>query len=246
MTQPTLEYAPPPGNKWKRHLRLATLAAVIMIAMWGGNVLRKAIRQRTALIKMQDQCLNFRAQQNTLVYGENEDATLITSVPPYTNTPGGWSYSGERELMEYRGRTSQWIEAIRSAVRLGSSAGNCAATYIGQRTTPDGRTVIVGTLLDCDRFRGGGMSGSSVVANPIGYVGNGEWTGAVSPFTLGPWPAQEVRVRYYAGQPDAANASRFSFDYEIGTERGSVVGTVNNDLTVTLTPTTGPLSRPNP
>ena len=45
--------------------------------------------------------------------------------------------------------------------------------------------------------------------------------------------------RFYAGQPDPSDRSRFTIDYDVDGKRGTIRGQLKNDGTVELKPTTG-------
>jgi hypothetical protein len=45
--------------------------------------------------------------------------------------------------------------------------------------------------------------------------------------------------RFYAGQPDPADPSRFTIDYDMNGTRGTIRGRVKGDETIELLPTTG-------
>jgi hypothetical protein len=56
---------------------------------------------------------------------------------------------------------------------------------------------------------------------------------------------EEIRIegremfRFYAGQPDPSDPSRFTIDYDVDGQRGTIRGQLKNDGTVELKPTTG-------
>jgi hypothetical protein len=51
--------------------------------------------------------------------------------------------------------------------------------------------------------------------------------------------AANDRVRFYDGQPDPADQSAFTIDYDLNGQHGTIDGKLANDGTVTLTPRTG-------
>jgi hypothetical protein len=62
---------------------------------------------------------------------------------------------------------------------------------------------------------------------------------------LGKWPTLKTPVRFYVGQPEPADPSRFTIDYAFGDETGTLVGQLQDDGTVTFSVKDGPLAKRN-
>jgi hypothetical protein len=92
------------------------------------------------------------------------------------------------------------------------------------------------------------MGGTRVTAAEVEKTSLRIYRGAPLRFTWSP-PAGDGRAqirldpkglfRFYAGQPDRADPSRFTFDYEVDGQRGTVRGRLLADGTVELLPNTG-------
>ena len=60
--------------------------------------------------------------------------------------------------------------------------------------------------------------------------------------TFGAWPKPETPVRFFVGQPDPSDASRFTIEYAFGDAAGALVGQLQDNGTVSLVPKDGPLT----
>jgi hypothetical protein len=119
--------------------------------------------------------------------------------------------------------------------------------FVHARSTTGGQTALVIIQLkrdrDWDHFVKSGvpLSADAIVVKPFGITGTPQYSSTT--LTLGTWPA-DGSMRFFAGQPDPEDSSRFVIPYQIGDQPGIIDGVLNNDLAVSLTHRTGPLAPP--
>jgi hypothetical protein len=246
-----IAYAPARPRRW-RTLRLVLLIIVVSgAALWVGGRLFRWISHRSIMLEMQDEVKQFQAPGGTVVYVDGPERDELTfSGGPYHDVPGGWQRDEG-----YRGRTVQSIETIQQQAVRQRRRIPTVALFVGARTTAAGDAALVGVLLECNRIQQRSALSTSlpsaitcavVATKPISLLGRGAWSATPATTTLGSWPSTGTDVTFFAGQPDPADASRFTIAYEIGDGRGVIDGVLNDDLTVTLSPRTGPLAATTP
>lgn len=240
-SRPTLNYAPP-KRRFRRPIMwtMIGLFAIILtlpltMQLWHWADARLELRG------LQNACRNFRAAPDVVVFDDHVGEMPFPSHPAYD----GWWVSGyqgdDGSLYQRHMQSVSALDIL--ARRNGSSWSPSATLFVHERVSPGGKRAIVGITTWGIRF-GTRFDADVVVIQPAPFLGTAQPTGNAQNVVIGAWPSRETMVRLYAGQPDPTEASRFTIAYQFGDQPGIIDGQLNDDLTVTLTPRTGPLTSP--
>ena len=242
-----LSYAPPSKRKRRWSLIFIGLMLIALLFSFGPIVsLYDWLHSRRTLQRMQADCMALAVPADTLVYVENADVTGVWNkdVPPLANHETHSGDNGQSFITIGRGLGS--LQGL--CYRAGKGPLDDAMLFCHARTTASSRTLLVAVMLEMDKSHfsraHAPMKATAITIEPAGWL-KPEIPRLGSQFVpLGVWPAPGTRTRFYAGQPDPSNLSRFTIAYTIGDQPGVIDGVLNNDLTVTLTLRTGPLAKP--
>jgi hypothetical protein len=217
----TLDYVPSPPLRRRRLIRrgilLVTLVGVCIAGYrWGPQGFHKAL-----FLYHQPRCLAYTAPPEQVVFDSDPARVAILAQDPNFVISGGCAF---------RKPPADW-----QAVCAGLSpiaAPTSALLFLHERTSGGIRRLIA-----IDRRAG-------VRSSPLFLVGYDVEGGVIEPATL-TRPAREIPFAYvirvvdmvgpltdlriYAGQPDPADASRFTIRYEFGGKTHTVEGHVATD-----------------
>ncbi|HEV8606759.1 MAG TPA: hypothetical protein VGQ99_15395 [Tepidisphaeraceae bacterium] len=224
----TPTYAPPArATPWhrRRRFRIGSAVAFAIIAALGALYFWRAVPKLWQLSRLQRKCLAYTAPPDQVVYSEvpGDVATLPATSPQYSLIPS--SNPPAVTLVP-----TCWTD-----FPLWRTARGCAVVFLGERATGQGQKRLV-----CVIFTGWG--GSPVSSFP-GAPATGTPTFDLISFSIGTlqippqsnyWPSDRVvysntvprslHLRFFAGQPDPANQSRFTIPYELNGQRGTIEG----------------------
>jgi hypothetical protein len=239
---PTLNYAPP-KRRIRRPIMWSVIALFVIIFTLGPVIsFYNWADRRLTLWRMYNDCAALRVPDGSAVYLESGDLAGETGVEirPLSNRLTLGSFG---TLKRGYGQLDGLCWRIQPAVRF----TNCLL-FCHERTTRSSNTVLVAISLQSFRHHfnepGEPMKVAAVTITPVTLLSNDLPTMTPVPITIGAWPDPDTRTRFFHGQPDPADASRFTIPYDIGRAAGVIDGVLNDDLTITLTPRTGPLATP--
>jgi hypothetical protein len=240
--RPTLSYALP-----KRRIRrpiLWSVIALFVIIFTLGPVISfyNWADRRLTLRRMYGDCATLSVPDGTLVYVETGDLAgeFGKETPPLSNR----MVLGSTGMLR---RGYGQFDGLCWRVQPAMNFTNCLL-FCHERTTRSGETVLVAVALQSNRAHlrepGAPMNAEAVTITPVAFLSNSRPTMTRMPIRIGTWPDADERTRFFHGQPDPTNASQFTIPYDIGRAIGVIDGVLNDDLTITLTPRTGPLATP--
>lgn len=222
------------------------LLAGLVLAIWWFHT---PVWQHAKLLYYQRQCLNYTAPPEQVVYDEDNG-----TVSPLIGTPG---YRGMPafQRVDIQGVTPPATVAVRPASELGTYLVAAmgwpmvpppATVFLHELRTKSGQARLV-AVLRCPLDPGHSLHEfglEPVVINPAGLR---SWpdiyeTGpAVWSFVPVHNPADTQNLRFYAGQPDPADAAHFTIKYDLRKGSGIIDGRLNEDgQTVSLKILSGP------
>jgi hypothetical protein len=237
---PRLDYSPAPPRCRRRLRRAGLVVAVVAIAVagwrWG-----PAVRDRATLLYWQRRCATYAPPPDQVVYATGAaDAAALGRDRAYAAWPSG---PPNGPPVTYRlppdcvGRYPPAASTASTAAGAGTPPG--PVLFLHERRTPAGeRRVVVVRLYPSSwvpvlshTIRPAGLRAAPAV-DPRPGLSTG--------FFFAADPARH-RLRILAGQPDPADASRFTIDYDVdgkpGTVRGQLVDTPNGPaVRLTLPP----------
>jgi hypothetical protein len=223
----TLEYASRRNclrRRWRRLVLMALLVFMLAAGLWYRHDIDWAVR-RGWLLRAQRQCLNFEALPTRVVY-EEDAARAHELLFQRGYRPARLDGGGQRVgAMWWPKEVSNYPEASRHF-----SAGDAALLFLHERKTASGRAVLVCAMAWMDRTGSGPVVRFGVrVVTPATWHSDPQTAGGLLAF-----PIDVVRyyertpLRMYGGQPDAADSSRFTVEYELNGHRGLLVARVKD------------------
>jgi hypothetical protein len=226
----TLEYASRQSwmrRRWRRMALMVLLVCALAAGLWYRHDIDWAVR-RGWLLQAQRQCLNFNMLPTRVAYEEDaaRSVELLSSHGDYR--PAKLDAAGQRVgAMWWPKEVQNYPEASRY---FSGQSGDAALLFLHERKTRSGLAVLVCAMAWMDR------TGSyPLVRFGVRAVTPATWqTDLQTAGGLGAFPIDVVRyyertpLRMYGGQPDAADASRFTVEYELNGRRGSLEGRVKD------------------
>jgi len=231
----TLDYASRQSwirRRWHRLVIILLLLAAAIAGTWYRNNIIWAAH-RSLLLRAQYQCMEFEAKPTRVVY--EEDTTKARELLKQRDyRPAMLDVTGQKTGAMY------WPSEIQNypeALRYFSSGGpNClnndaSLLFLHERKTPSGQSVLVCVTAWMDK-----NAGSPVVRFSVRGVLPGNWrtdpgvTGSLGAFVR---YNERTPLRMYAGQPDPADLSRFTVEYELHGKRGVFEGRVKDIINPT-------------
>ena len=222
-----LEYAPAPpsGPRLRAALRRAALAVLFCATVFGaaaaGPRLLRAARYRVRVDAIERQCLGYQNPSDPVVYEEDPAAAARLAAKTGGPAPGHYVQSQNGD-----GPAATWwvaapLAALKSTLSLPSASG--ATVFLGALTDGDGRRRLV-SVEAVPRYAVNGFMGFTVREfepasgrGPLAQASQMDWWCDSSGI-----PGQSIRV--FAGKPDPADPSRFTFDFEVDGRRGTFEG----------------------
>ena len=241
MTQPaTLSYAPPKRRRWRWWKVLLVLVVLSSAIYYPPRVYRWA-KDRAKLMSIQNTCRNFTAPAMVPAYAEGE---TVNKVPPSLQHFGIYSdlssYRANTNLSNiYRGRVVA-LDQLLAYVPPGSNRF-FANLFLHERTSRGGESAIIVVNFISNRFWTASLFADVFVITPAGVFSPKSPISRATTVPLGAWPSGGGELNFFIGQPDPADAARFTIGYDHGGQSGVIDGVLNDDLTVTLTARTSPL-----
>lgn len=222
-----LDYAPAPPwyrtRRLRRRVALVVLAAAIGCGIrWGPPAFKQA-----RMLWWQHQCRAYAAPADEVVYDEDPIAAgkLIAL---------GGDYHGENNPVDANAQVAckvpQCYQRFRDVISRNHYDG--AIVYLGERALPDGRPCIVavyfqnfapgavryGHPLAAVLIEPAPLTGEPRVIPHLSAMGAEAWVGGTHP-----------TIRFFAGQPDPRDRTRFTIQYEQEGKRGQVFGQIMLD-----------------
>lgn len=251
-----LPYAPPRRRRrWRRRAGWAAVLAVLAaVGGWRG---RPYVRQAQYLW-WQHCCMTYTRPADMVVY--EEDAGRIGAL---RGLPGYGSVFLKAGIVGHRRVTAVpvghtppvWAEHVEgwASRQIDPGGTNLRETvlFLHGRRSPSGRTRLVAVNAFFVPFESGSgplMFLMATSAEPASWrpgpaIRPTFYDGAVGPDpNVGPGIILDYTAsrRFYAGQPDPADPSRFTIAYEEAGGRGTVEGRLDDNGVVTLTLLDGP------
>ena len=251
-TQPTNSHPKPIGYHagplaWYRRLWLrrclratlliATMIACVILAPWLANHVRFLYYQR--------QWMSNDPPPDLVAFAEPSDLVgRLEAGEPYSSIVRG----ATRHVP--RSRTN-WRDGVHQAFALSPPRVESAVLFMHRRTTPDGRDCVV--LLEITDAYSGPFAANGATGRHIVFfysvVRCGTLFRAPERMAREIWTLPEERrlqgpLRFFAGQPDATDGSRFSISYEHEGLPGIIDGNLQDNGYVRLVVRSGP-ARPS-
>jgi hypothetical protein len=237
------DYAPPEPVRWQRFWPYpVTLIAIIVLVAWvipWGN--RMVARWQG--LKHQERCMAYRAPADQIVY-DNDPAEAQRLVA----LGGGYDWAAAPNALPAASPAVHVPEFWRRHPQPLGQAGH-ALVFLHERTSPGGNRRLVFIELVHEGYAGGSAMihfSSGIMERETMRRKRTKVTGQRSAFHG--YVSAPERFRVFAGQPDAADKSHFTFDYEIeymgNRQRGTFDGWLMDDDRVVLKPKVGERGEP--
>lgn len=251
-TSATLDYAPrPPAHRrlwFRRVVQGVVLGAVVIAAVRGGPV----AWQRGSMLYWQSQCSGFVLPPEMVVYDNDEaEATRLLAQADYID-------ASKLPLVDFLG-FSPMVPTVRrirlrphlvpiaaghqpkcwrkfiTHLRPAPANSPGVVLFLHERTSSFGirRLVIVqryglDELTQMHRISDG-IEVHATLLDPGGLSGDVQWAPKRGYGLARSGLVNRHRLRFYAGQPDPADAAAFSIRYEMGGEEGFLDGRLDDD-----------------
>jgi len=225
---PQLDYAPAPSGLRSARARgwaIAIGAALLLLGMvW---VTPRAVR-RVRVAYWQQQCLNYAAPADQVIYSNNPTDIVKLLAPPtrYEGSVGaGQAFFVPPSYGNYRG-----------AMSLSRSVGT---PFLHQRVTPQGKVRLVAVEFYCIAANWTGQ-GTLMTLMAATFDPSGTVRGPRQIVTTTTGDGQTLRlsatdtVRVFAGQPDPNDPSHFTIDYDLNGTRHTLDGWLKDDGVVAI------------
>jgi hypothetical protein len=234
-TSSPLDYAPAPPLRRRRWVRRAVVFVLLAVVSLGGYRWGRPFVRQARLLYWQRQCLRYHPPADLVVYDEDplRAAPLIQRGGEYFAASPRWWFrrTGVSPIAAHcpacYGRLS---------LAIGNPAPADAILYLGERTSHTGVRRLVVVTCNATKIPSLAMANSMDVETAT-IAG---WGGAQGLFTDRPQTSSsftgriitasagdEPLVRFFAGQPDPADAAAFTLQYDLdgvpGTLRGTLV-----------------------
>lgn len=243
MSEPTvLEYAKG-HSRWPRRLRRAVAAMMVLGLLFAAWHWHRDISQHVSAWYWQGQCANFTLPPGELMVAMDPAAARMSLPSPpweswriaYTSTTGAARHIAAADnLLDVAG--------LRSMIPPKPSV-----IFVHERiaAAPGGKPRLVMVALDARTYAP--LPGFEVIVLSEGSLFRlpqnvSPGTRAAIGLNLGPQPDPDLRI--YAGQPDPADPSHFTIDYEMWGQRDTFDGWLQPDDTVRLKPRSRPMPPP--
>jgi hypothetical protein len=232
MSTAALEYAPLPRGHRIRRARRIIFAVGFGVMLLVGIYYWPRIRRVAPQIYWERKSLNYRAPGGKIFYSNDpQDVAKLRSSSGYTT----WS-RGLGPGVYVIAPNDSFQKMVNA--QTGGTSGAAPAIFLHGRKTPSGVTHLVAvqftTMATADPLNGRFLS-PYVHQMVFGPNAPGSKRSGQLEMCLAPTD----RVRFYDGQPDPADQSAFTIDYDVNGRRGTIDGKLANDGTVMLTPRTG-------
>lgn len=218
---PQLEYAPrPPGLVRAKLRRWGLLAGIASLAISTYLAAPRIIRD-VQVLRYQRQCLAYAAPPTQVVLETDPaEAKKLLADPRYA--------SDGRAKMAFL-VPSAWT-AYHASLRLGFPTSG--TVFLHERTTPQGMRCLVGVDVNLVALQPTDVASLGARIIRPGTVFRGPRTGRSVTRGDGSQirfhPTQD-RLTIYAGQPDPADPSHFTIDYDLNGTRHTVDGWLEDD-----------------
>lgn len=241
-----LDYAPAPRRVGRRRWIVIGLAVILGITGYrlGWRYVYWPIRERWIVLDCQKRCMSFSLPADYWVY--SEDVTLPQGTAGVRLVPWRGESNSDGVQTVWAGSRAEDGARLNSYLR-GTDWGERATLFLHERRTSDGKPCVVHVEL-CGNRAGvpmrsemGPMAVSVTVIRQVGWRERLPQLGHPATIKLGNWPAGNQRIRFYAGQPAVGDGSRFTIRYGDDQTSGTIIGRLNDDLSVSFTIEGGPV-----
>jgi len=207
------------------------------------------LRDRFTFILQQDRCLRFSAGRDVVAY--TEDPATISQLTGGAPAGPDWATLTDNGQRISFFRMPDPLRHLEQSPDVNLLQGN-GPVFLHSRTAPGGQERLVVVKVDLTRtflrnpnlvlgtvhlFNASVMRPATLTKAP--FVTRTNWQ---PPAPVPAWGA----LTLLAGQPDWADASHFTIDYQTPTGTGTIDGWLHPDDTVKFQVRDGPLAQPAP
>ena len=225
---------------WRLRKRHVLLAALLVLCAGGSWHVGRDARDRTQNLLYARQAAAHVEPARTVAF-EPDPARAAALVEAGTHAPladglsnGLSGAPADSAIAAAKIKEPESFGLFRAALARQSLEAVGALVFLHELTTPGGvrRIVAVHYLPYC--LDGPDAAGAGLVARifePGGFISAPAYVGDAQARLLvpaNPAPAAPPAVRWFAGQPDAEDASHFTLDYELAGRHGTVDGYLTN------------------
>jgi hypothetical protein len=227
-TTPRIDYAPPQPAWRRRDVKRAFVLilslSITALAMWKFG---PAAWNRVAVMNAQRRCLDVQMPAKLVVF--TTDAREGTELRFKQDSEYFLDSSGP--VCWYSPEWTKYIELVEPPGRR-----YAATLYLGTRYTSAraGRFVAITAYPDASAGASGLLVSATVISPGALLSPPRVLSGSRATFDFRQPLLPDSRVRYFAGQPDPADTSHFTIDYEVDGQQHVLDGYLRDDDTVTL------------
>jgi hypothetical protein len=250
--QPPLDYAPPPAWHRRRVVRRIALVVLLLAAAYPAVRIGSPLARRWRLSWLYDRCANYAAAPTQVVYASESAAAraLVAGQGGYVahTSPAGGTVALHVPgvLVELARRA---LPANPSVARDLAAGAAGATVFLHERRTPSGESRLVVVQRPAEgSFPPAQMQLIAYVAKRPTFDAGTFQLPVVAPliYSAGSLPegllgfpprvgVRAPRLKYFAGQADPVDPSRFTIAFEIDGSPGVIDGRLKDDNTVEFT-----------
>jgi hypothetical protein len=228
--QPQLDYATP--LPWRRRKMVRRWLVAVLVVL-SAVVWAPGFWNRVQVLWWQRQCLAYVAPADQVVYDDGPAALQLLSGAGMTRSR---TVGSSRTMVA--ARTVKCWDGLKQFVPTGKS-GALLYLHRGRNASGAERLIVVEFnyrhyyQLDFDCW-------DLSPANPVTALG---LRSNADTFPM-PFDAGDKPLRFYAGQPDPNDPTRFTIRYDLDGKTGTIEGCVNDSGSVSLVAKDGPARQP--
>lgn len=255
-----LGYAARPAGR-TRWRRWAVRAALVLVL---GTVAALAwryhddVRARAELLYWQRQSMTFLLTPETVVYDEHPDTVGALWAADQKSGAGNYEAEFTGRWHKDEGESAADVRTVEYCRLPNDNIGFfgglngfavCGSLLLHERRAEGGEARLVSVSPAVSWHSDGivsertGLDFEVQVLRPATWFRRMEEMEYGSVSVIDSVPVPRGRIRYYAGRPDPADESRFSFDYETPAGRGTIDGWLTGDDTIEFEVRDGPLAQ---
>jgi hypothetical protein len=225
-----LQYRPPiPWHRTRQARRLFILTATLIALTFGayyGVTNWPAIRRTALQLYWERQCRNYSVPSGTITYSDDpQDVSKLAGTAGYVT--GGYQGLGSGSFVLAPNQT--FLNLV--SAQAGRKTLVAPSVFLHGRQTPSGSARLVAVQL--------GKLPPPDPYNRLFFDAYVHHRRSASSGQLEMCLAAGDRVRIYEGQPDSADATHFTIDYDLNGQRGTIDGNLDDNGFVTFAPRSG-------
>jgi hypothetical protein len=227
-----LDYAPPLAWHRRRGVRRwVVLGLIALVGVWCGPGLWHHAR----VLWWQRYCLNYSAPVGQVVYDDGPGAGDLLGQGGMTHPNVAWS---SRATVAAR-QVACWDRLRELIDRSDPLRGRSGILYLHEGRDAQGKRQLVVVALDWRSSEQ--LSFSAWTPEPATPLSTLSYRSSGFHYSL-PFDAGDKPLRFYAGQPDPHDPSRFTIRYELDGQPGTIEGSIDEG-SVWLDVVDGPAKR---